>query len=170
MRSTTFNTFGTAGSGFSFSTWLKRNGSNPTANAWFVSEYTASNPSVVGMVLTGGNMLFGVRAGGDTTFTSAASAGDAGSKTAWVHVCGTYTDGGNVKLYLDGTLAGTSVGTDSGAVNDNSVGLMLGSDHAGSNAYSGGNNGYMDETSVFDYDIGSEGCGLIYAGGTGLFW
>jgi len=154
--------------GFTLSIWLKRQ-ANPSLNAWAVVENVAANPGWATYTLTNGRQLFIIRNQALSTLT-ALTAGDIGTDSGWVHVCGTWEADDNARIYIDGTLTQTSGGTMDGTVRDVGVGIKFGSAQAGGNPWSGTNEGYIDEVAIFDTNIGQAGCSDIYDAGAGKFW
>lgn len=109
----------------------------------------------------GGALRFRVTDSAGTALT-ATTAAQSIAKDTWTHIAVSWSlfPGSNqsvLRVYIDGVLSATAIGTTTGDI-ASSLGTLFAGDNRGSSAPSGGTvnsaNGLLDELRVYNYDIG----------------
>lgn len=167
MTSTAWRAVGWTG--FTISAWLMRD-AMPSGNAWFFTEDTGSNPSVLGYIRNDGEATAVVRNNAVSVGLASTGAFNTDVDTEWTHWCLSWNADDNVRLFIQGVQRGVSAGALSGTLLNNAVGLTFGASGTGSNPWARSpGEGYLDEVAIFDYGIGEAGALELYNGGAGRF-
>jgi MSHA biogenesis protein MshQ len=153
---------GTVGSNGSISMWWRSTPAwnNATPSVLFDATLTASRPFY--LQRSGGGALRFALADSAGVVLAATTAANAFGATTWVHVTATWrlATGANqstLRIFVNGALAATTIGTTSGALNAGQGTLFIG-DNRSSVTPSGGSlasaNGRIDEVRVYNFDQG----------------
>lgn len=150
---------------FSASVWIKRQANVTESTAVYMQENTVAFTAFVGQCFGTGRVQFSIRNAANAIETAAPTA-DAEYVADWINVVNTWSAGNTVRIYRNGVLWGESPGTLAGPMIDHSSGIVF---SGLTSAWSGGNEGYTDEVTIWFRDIGLGGAQEVFNNGPGKF-